>query len=1236
MIGLDVLPQLTSARYRLVRELGRGGMGVVYEAVDRETGAHVALKLLPRAHPEALLAFKREFRTLTTVTHPHLVTPYELIADGEQWYFTMALVPGSDLLTWVRRGRDPATTAATFDERVDEARLRSALRQIAEGVGALHRAGLLHRDLKPSNVLVRDDGHVAILDFGLTVELRERVTTTETTAGTLAYMSPEQLASESLGSASDWYALGVMLYEAMTGQLPFGTNVRQMLFAKLAGAYPPIDDVVAGAPEDLRRLCDALLHHDPVERATDLEILACLGGANETTGPLVDVSPMLAWADAAPLVGRERELAALDDALTAVRNGALRVVALHGRSGSGKSAIVQQFLQDKRAQTDLLVLAGRCYEQESVPFKAIDSLIDALTRRLLRVDHEAVTALLPNDMHAAARIFPVLRRIAAIDEIAGNAPHIPDPREVRRRAFDALRALLVALGHETSLVIAIDDLQWGDVDSAELLLHLLRTTGQPPLRALLLLSYRSEYRGTSDCLQYLFDPLTDRSRSMPTATGVLDISVAPLAPDAATALATALLGADAAAALAQRIATESGGNPFFIGELARHALEQSEWTSAPDGAVDLDGVLARRIARLPDAVRELLEVIAIAGQPVSNRHWRDAVDARTRGPDVLAQLRRERLIRSTGVSADDEVEAYHDRIRETVIARLDPTVRASWHRRLGTALEQHGDADAETVAVHFVQGGLPERAWPHFRQAADAAARALAFERAAALYEQALAHHVGPSVDRAPLLLSLGEVRANSGRGRPAADAFEAAATLATTEADRLDRMRMAAAQLCVSGAVDLGRERFREVLRGVGLRPAQSAVGILAQLAFRRTRLRVRGLSFTPRTEQAVPATLLRRLDTLWAASRGLSSVDVVGVAALQSQALLFALEAGEPRRLALALAWEAVMVATSGVTAAPRADELLRLARSLADRTDDEATHAMMQLSTGWVAFLQGRFIEALQICGEAEAAFRDRCVGVWWELLLSRTLLAWAAAHMGRLSELSAMIRQWEPQARARGDHFLVTNLLSYAMPHECMLLDDVAGARAHVREALALWPYEGFHLQHVSVLFSEGLLALYQGDGATACAAISARWRVMVSTLQTQNQQTRVMLRDVRARGALQAAAVGIDRARHLAQVERDARALVREDAPWARAFGQRLQGGVSLLRGDVEHAVSQFERALPALDASGLALHAAVIRRRVGELRGGDDGRQLAAQSEALLRTRGVVNLEATARAFGVG
>lgn len=1238
MTEFPALPRVAGERYSLVREVGRGGMGVVYEAVEQATGAPVALKLLPRASPEALLAFKREFRTLATVSHPNLVSPYELVADGDQWFFTMELVPGRDMLSWVRNGRDPRTAGPHFAEQVDEARLRSALRQVTAGVRALHQAGLLHRDLKPPNVLVRTDGHVAILDFGLTVDVRDLLSTEEQTAGTLAYMAPEQLANETLSSASDWYALGVMLYEAMTGQLPFGTNLRQVLFAKMAGVYTRPQELVADIPDDLVLLCEALLHSEPAERATDVEVLACLDAAPGELPTSDDEAHTPATRGLAPvrLVGREHELATLTHCSVAVREGSMRVVAMHGRSGTGKSALLQQFLQEQRADPDVLVLAGRCYEQESVPFKAVDTLVDALTRRLSRLDNDDVASLLPDDIEAAARVFPVLRRVQAIAAAMGMGLNVPDPRELRRRGFHALQALLTNIGRELPLVIAIDDLQWGDLDSAELLVSLLGTPEREAPRALFVIAFRAEYRESSACLQHLLGAVHDGTRAPHLAAALVELAVQPLTEDDAIALASALLGRYGTPDSARRIAEESGGNAFFIGELARFAVEQPDWSTGEEVVgFDLEAVLARRVARLPPAARALLEVVAIAGQPVRNRHWRDAVNAAARGPDVLTQLRQERLIRSTGVAADDEVETYHDRVRETVVARLDPAARRDCHRRLGESLEQHGDGDAETVAVHFVNGGLPVRAWPHYQVAAEGAAQALAFERAAVLFERALTHHEGAPEERAALLMSLGQAHANGGRGRPAGQAFEEAATLADSRELRLDRLRMAASQYCVSGAVDLGRTKFREVLRGVGLHPARSALGIMGQLATRRTRLRLRGLSFAPRAESAVPPLLLRRLDALWAASTALSNVDVVGVAALQSQALLLALKAGEPRRLALALSWEAVLVATSGVSSAARASELLRLGRSLAERTDDPQTHAMMQLSTGWVAFLHARFEDALDTCAQAEEAFRNRCVGVWWELLLSRTLLGWGTAHAGRLPELTAMIRQWEPQARARGDHFLVTNLLSYAMPHERMLRNDVAGARTQLREAIALWPYEGFHIQHVSVLFSEGLLALYEGDGASACAAISARWRVMVSTLQTQNQQTRVMLRDVRARGAVAAAASGIDRSRHLARAERDARSLAREDAPWAQAFGKRLAGGIALVRGDERTGATLLRESLAGLDDAGLALQAAAVRRRLGQLLGGDEGHALITGAETLFAERGIADIEATTRLFSV-
>lgn len=1221
-------------RFTLVREIGRGGMGVVYEAVENATGTRLALKVLPEADATALLSFKREFRALSEVVHPNLVSPYELISDGQRWFFTMELVPGLDLLSWVRAGRavpDAIAESARPHLRsiVDESRLRDSLRQLATGVGALHHTGLLHRDLKPSNVLVRADGHVSILDFGLTVEVVETLSTAEHSAGTFVYMAPEQLGGEPLRSASDWYAVGVMLYEALTGRLPFGSNVRQVLFAKMTGDFEAPSALVDGVPEDLGLLCAELLRSDPAERATGVEILARIGAP---TGASVGETPALAVVKPiAIFVGRDAELEALERAAHDVRAGARRVVYLHGHSGAGKSALLQQFLMQQRADAKAVLLSGRCFEQESVPFKAVDAIIDSLTRLLMRTPREEVRAWMPPDVDALARVFPVLGRVRVVGESTGLGLAVPDPRELRRRGFRALRQLLTNIGAGAHLVIAIDDLQWGDVDSAELLATLFDPRDGEPLRALFVAAFRAEYRDTSPCLLSLDASL----RASHAAASRVEIDLQPLRVEAATTLANALLGTVASNDATHTIVHEANGNPFFIGELARYANEHPEWLTASTRRFDLDEVLWSRVARLTPNARAVLEIVSIAGRPLRNMYWREALQPSERDPQAMALLRHERLIRSTGVAADDEVETYHDRIRAAVTSRLTSEERRDRHRRLGDALEREGGADPETVANHFAQGGVPERASSHYELAARGAARALAFDRAAKLFELALDSHQGNDHAKRDLFTALGEARANAGRGRQAAESYERAAALAESPGERFDLLRLAASQYCVSGSVDLGRARFRQVLKGVGLRPAQSAIGILSQLMVRRARLRLRGLSFTERTADAVPPALLRRLDTLWSASRGLSNVDVVGVAALQSQALLLALEAGEPRRLALALSWEAVMTATAGVNAAPRAAELLRLARSLSDRGDDPATHGMVLLSTGWVAFLHARFGEAITICDEAEHLFRGKCVGVWWELLLARTLLSWARAHTGRLDDLASCIRNWDPEARARGDHFLVTNLLSYAMPHERMLRDDVKSAREHLREALALWPYEGFHLQHVSVLFSEGMLGLYTGDGATTCTAISARWPAMVSSLQTQNQQTRVMLRDVRARGALLAAADGIERRRHVKRVERDASSLAGEDAAWAQAFAHRLRAGVARLRGDDGEAVRLLRAALPALDASGLDLQSAAVRRRLGVLVGGDEGLALTTGAEALMRDRGVVDVDAVTRLFGI-
>jgi serine/threonine protein kinase len=218
-------------RFELIRRLGQGGFGIVYEAFDRRRSMLVALKLLREAEGSTLYRFKREFRALTDISHPNLVALDELLTDGTHWFFTMELVRGVRFVEYVRPGgvARPDSDSSTRRPcgRLDEARLRDVLPQLADALHTIHNAGIVHCDLKPSNVLVTAEGRVVVLDFGLVSE-RSLVPASEEASvewsgddlvvlGTPAYMAPEQTTPQHVTAAADWYSLGVMLYEALIG-----------------------------------------------------------------------------------------------------------------------------------------------------------------------------------------------------------------------------------------------------------------------------------------------------------------------------------------------------------------------------------------------------------------------------------------------------------------------------------------------------------------------------------------------------------------------------------------------------------------------------------------------------------------------------------------------------------------------------------------------------------------------------------------------------------------------------------------------------------------------------------------------------------------------------------------------------------------------------------------------------------------------------------------------------------
>ena len=1220
-------------------------MGVVYEAWDSERREMVALKKLLGGDPAAIYRLKKEFRSLADLAHPNLISLYELIHEDDEWFFTMELVEGTDLISYVRPGviavdeesatlRRTAPDPARQPRRVDEDQsvtrsstiqdpderpertpcqarldlLRDVLRQLTEGVAAVHRAGKLHRDLKPSNVLITPQGRVVVLDFGVVADLDPN--RHQTMAGTPAYMSPEQIADQPATPTTDWYAMGIMLYEALTGTLPFSGSFYALAVQKQTVDPPPPADVVTGVPDDLNTLCVELLHRDPALRPLADDILRRLGGQTPQRVRASTPQP-----HDLPFVGRAAQLRLLHEAAALARGGGRPVsVLVHCRSGLGKTALVRHFLEDLRASDrSAVVLNGRCYEHESMPYKALDSLVDDLMQYLRRLNSLEVKAVLPTDAAAIARLFPVLEEIEAVKKARLKAPPILDSQEVRRRAFAALREMMARISDEHSLVLFLDDLQWGDRDSAQLVGELLR----PPLAPALLLigTYRSEEAEESAFLSEFRKLHNDRAFGE-----VRELALEELQREEAQDLARAVAGGDASAERIEAIAREAEGSPFFIQELGLFADDVAG--ERDDGTASLDDVIRARVRRLPEAAQHLLEVVAVAGQPLGAEPAIAAAGIDGNVHPLIAALRAENLVRTRIRAGQEELVTYHDRVREAVIDRLGPSRLRECHLRLALALERLG-GDAEVLSIHFERAGQPERAAAYAFDAADITARALAFDHAARLYRFAIGVL---GVDRVPVerVIQLADSLGNAGRGAEAAQHYLLAA--ADVDPNRaLELRRRASEHLLRSGHVDEGLRIMIDVLASVGMKlpatPRRAILGIIA----RRLLLRLRGVGYQERAPENLSPELQMRVDVSWAATIGLARIDIIRSAYFQSIHLPLALKLGDPYRVGRALSVEAGMASIRGGPGKQHTDALL----DQADRQSRLVAHphllGLAKLSRATFSYFAGQFRTAVREAEEAEKIFREQCTGVTWEIDTSQIYAVYSLEYLGNLRELAHRLPLLLSQAEERGDLYHVIHFA--ARPNVLWLAhDDPDTAQRYLASVAASWPREGefatsFHFPQFVELFARSQIDIYCGRGVDSWKRIQQRWPELARWM-TRAQLFRIEGLFLRARCGLAAAAETGD-TKILAAVRRNADRISAERMPWALPLAESLRAGVYAVRGHADRSRRLYESAVHNFEKAEMSLFAAAARRRLGEITGGEAGRALIDAADKWMRSQGV-------------
>ncbi|MDF9877188.1 Stk1 family PASTA domain-containing Ser/Thr kinase [Cellulosimicrobium cellulans] len=258
--------RLVDGRYEVVSRIARGGMATVYLAVDRRLEREVALKVM-HAHlaegasgADFVSRFRREARAAARLTHPGLVAVYDQGLDGDTSYLTMEYVAGSNL----RR-------AMLTERTLPLGRTLDVLEDVLDALAAAHRAGLVHRDIKPENVLLDTEGRLKVTDFGLARAVNEvTATTTGTILGTVAYLSPELIATGACDARTDVYAVGILAYEMLLGAVPHtGTTPIQVAFQHVNNDVPPPSDVAPWIPPEVDDLLCALAARDPADRPAD-------------------------------------------------------------------------------------------------------------------------------------------------------------------------------------------------------------------------------------------------------------------------------------------------------------------------------------------------------------------------------------------------------------------------------------------------------------------------------------------------------------------------------------------------------------------------------------------------------------------------------------------------------------------------------------------------------------------------------------------------------------------------------------------------------------------------------------------------------------------------------------------------------------------------------------------------------------------------------------------------------
>jgi serine/threonine protein kinase len=799
--------------YRVLGLIGRGGMGLVYRVRHDQTGQQAALKTIRARQRNILHWFRREMHAMSRIRHRGLV---QILDSGQSqglpWY-AMELLEGMTLHDYLRQAWDrasesvsgPATSAlqttswpttqqsespagaADFHLRpqvpmpLDAAALGDFLTLIARlcsVLAYLHGEGIVHRDLKPPNIVVRPDGAPVLFDLGLASYFgaggRESLKAGGKNEGTPAYMAPEQILGTFVDARADLYAVGCILYEGVTGRVPFQAQSRAALLdACIHQELVPPSSLVQGVPAALEELILRLLVKRPQERIGHAQaVVAALSRLGAEVGDWAADQSARDYLYRPGFVGRDAVLESLQRRIfhtssfksergasaprvplrgltpPAQENSAAGCLLLRGRSGSGKTRLILE-AANRLEGMGLTVIRGECLplgggggregpgcrSRPLYPFRAV---LQAVADACIELGPAEAERLLGPRAPILAACEPSLATLPGQQcYMRSHAERGNEGFDVRLRLMDALAETLAAFARGMPFVVLLDDLQWADELTLNFL-SLFHLGTWEARRVVILGAYRSE----------------DEAEIARGCGGAFaDIPVIDLPPLEEASLhdiIREMLGSDELdQRFVRQLACRAQGNPFFVAELLRTAIalellyrdEDGCWRVCPpwnetDEALPLPAslhdLIVQRLDGLSPSARPVLEMVAVFGREVEIELLESAGLPDGDPMKSLQELLAAQVLEEHPIGV---FRFLHDKIREAIYARLPADRRRDLHRIAAEALETcfAGQDDFErhypALAHHWHQSiGQPqaetervERALHYLEKSADQA-----------------------------------------------------------------------------------------------------------------------------------------------------------------------------------------------------------------------------------------------------------------------------------------------------------------------------------------------------------------------------------------------------------------------------------------------------------------------------------------------------------------------------------